>query len=392
MREETRNAERGTRNTDPTTDLPWARRLQLVRRNWEHRGRDALLAAVKFFLARSSARDHEVSSLSSAESRLAIRRVLIIRTGKAIGDAVLSLVLAPECRRLFPTARLDLLLRDNVSALFREGAGVDALLELHPRFLLWPLATCRLLASLRGGRYDLVVACDNPHKSSFTTLCLALWTGSPLRVGFENEESGAFLSLTVPRVHSAPVVSSLLRLLSPFGGVPARAVPHLIASPSLAEAAGAILGDGACPIVIFAPDHWRKSWSLEFFVRMAREMTERKHRVFLAFGPGDRRGEDSSVREWIEKSDGLGRVLPSCSLPMLAAVLSRCRLFMSNDCGPYHVAVAAGASCVAAFLSPETLNDFGYQKEGSLVAVHDADPERLWHMARDEALRLLCLR
>lgn len=371
---------------DPTANLPLRRRLQLARRNWEHRGRDALLAVLRWFLATPAS---TTPPPSSPEARGSIRRVLIIRTGRAIGDAVLSLVLLPECRALFPGARVDLLLRDNVSPLFREGTDTDTLLELHPRFLLWPVATFRLLRDLRMRRYDLVIACDNPHKSSFTTLCLTLWTGARWRVGFENEESRTFLNVTVPRVERQAVVTNLLRLLEPFGGTTRSAVPRWTANERLRREAGAEDGDTVPPVIIFAPDHWRKSWPLERFVTLARAITDRGHRTRMAFGPGDGRAASAAVTAWIAESKGLGGVLAPQPLPIFAATLARCRLFVSNDCGPYHVAVAAGARCVAAFRSRETRGDFGYEEAGKLVALHDDDPEKLWTRTRDEALRML---
>lgn len=375
--------------TDPTARLPWRQRVRLWRRHWEHRVRNQLLSFLRGVITAWSGRRAPPPPASSAADRNRIRNILIIRTGKAIGDAVLSLVLIPECRRLFPSARVNLLLRDHVAPLFSEGTGADAVLELHPRFLRWPLATGRLLAALRRQRYDMVIVCDQPLKSSFTALCLALWTGAAWRVGFENEESRPFLTVRVPARARGPIVQHLLGLLSSFGKPRNEILPRLEPSSRWRKKSDGILGDGAGPVLIFIPDHWRKSWPMEAFLRLAAEITSRQQRVLLAFGPADLRGADPSVQEWIRTSKGLGSVLPPQSLPLFAAILARCRLFISNDCGPYHIAVAVGAPCVAAFVTREALEDFGYQSARPLVAVHHCDLREAERLALNAILEIL---
>ncbi len=206
-----------------------------------------------------------------------------------------------------------------------------------------------------------------------TTLCFCRWTGAAVRVGFDNEESRPFLNLRVASARGEPMVRNLLRLLSPFGpeGQMNRALPRLTPSAAATEKARAILGSGVAPVIVFAASHWRKSWPLESFLRVATALTDRGHRVMLAFGPGDGRISDAAARAWERNSGGKGAVLPPQDPPCWLALLAGCRLFLSNDCGPYHLAVAAGASCVTAFVSQDALRDFSHVHEGRLAAFHE---------------------
>jgi len=369
--------------------LSWPEKIRLSRRRWEHRIRNLLLKFVGAVWRRTRASENSRHSFNPENVRSSVKRILIIRTGRAIGDAVMSLVLIPTCRRLFPKAGVHLLLRDNVSLPFIKGAGADAVLELHPRFLKWPIATWRLLLVLRRNRYDLVVACDNPYKSSFTTICLGLFTGAPWRLGFENEESRPFLNIaTIPR-RGEKMVANLLGLFAPFGETPIPTLPRLLPIARFSKEADSLLGASSKPILIFIPHHWRKSWPLASFLRIATGLTAHAHRVKLAFGPGDTRNEDPAVQEWLNQSQGCGGILPPQKLDLFTAVIARCRLFISNDCGPYHIAVATGIPCVAAFLSTDALNDFGYERDGHLIAIHHPELKEVELKTLEAALHLL---
>jgi heptosyltransferase-2 len=376
--------------SNPTNRLPWSVRFRLFRRRVEHGGRNLLLKALRAFLSHRSASDLEGGAAPrSAEERANIRRILIVRTGRPLGDALMALVLVPECRRLFPDVRVDLLFRDNLAGLFRHGAGVDQVLELCPRVWFHPLAFVQLMRALRLNRYDLVIACDQPFKSSFTTLALALFTRARWRVGFSNDESRGFLTVPVEPVREQPMVWNLLNLLSAFGEPSRRAIPRLQPPPGMDGEVARFLGNGRKPVLIFVPGHWRKSWPLENFISLARELTRRQQEVVLAFGPGDDRHADAAVRSWCKDAGLLGRVLPAQRLGVFAALLASCRLFISNDCGPYHLAVAVGTPCVAAFLSADNRFYFGYEEPGRLVALHDPDPAEAERKTLQAALQLI---
>ncbi|MBI4028213.1 MAG: glycosyltransferase family 9 protein [Verrucomicrobia bacterium] len=374
---------------DPAAGLPWPQRVRLLRRHWEHRCRNRLLLIFRAFCLRRRGQLGAISTIHAADCRETIRNILIIRTGKAIGDAIMSLALVPECRRLFPKARVELLLRDRVRPLFVEGAGVDDVLEFRPKFLNYPRAAWNLCRTLRTRRYDLVIACDNPRKSSFTTLCLTLLTRAPLMLGFENDESRGFLNVRVSSRPGETMIANLLGLLSPLGGTLTTSRPRLTPPSRLTGAADALLGADPKPVLIFASNHWRKSWPLDSFLRIASELIRRGHRVMLAFGPGDDRIHSVKTKDWQSCFPEMGSVLHPQPLQHFAAILARCPLFIANDCGPYHLAVAVGARCIGVFVTEEARREFGYDQSGRLAAVHHPVSAEAERVALDIALKFL---
>ncbi len=113
-------------------NLPLKVRWRLARRNVEHRLRNRFLDLLRWMFRTSDISSPQLSAFGFPKG---VRRLLIVRTGRAIGDMVMSLVLIPECRRLFPDARVECLMRDSLLPFFKEGAGADEVLEFYPRFL-----------------------------------------------------------------------------------------------------------------------------------------------------------------------------------------------------------------------------------------------------------------
>jgi heptosyltransferase II len=349
---------------DPTANLSFSHRLKLRRRNWEHRGRNLLLAVLRGILRV----EHGKAPNSLGEGAGSLERILLIRTGKALGDVVMACVLVAECRRLFPNARVDFLSRSSAIPLL-QAAGVDQTWEFpsnsaHVGKLL------KLLGSLRRRKYQMVIACDNPFKSSFTTCCLALWTRAPFRVGFENSESASFLNVRVTPQKGRSMIANLLELLAPFGKIATSAVPRLKPSAEAMQKADGLVPRGISPVLIFIPSHWRKSWPLDLFLGLAEKLIREGEYVLLAWGPKDPRMQDPRVWEWVRKSAGQGTILEPQQLDVFLSVLSRCSLFVSNDCGPYHMAVAVGIPTVGAFISQEACDEFGYHEEGRRISTH----------------------
>ena len=384
--------------TDPTANLSWSHKIRLLRRNGEHHARNLLLTFVCFFLRLFSSRKNKGMTPETDS----IQKILIIKTGRALGDAIVSLVLIPELQDLFPKAKIDLLLRDNISSFFRENSDADHVLEFHPHFLKRPLASWRLLHHLRVSRYDLVIACDNPYKSSFTTLCLSIWTDAPWRAGFLNQESQPFLNIAVSPQRGEKVVVNLRKLLLPLREKNSLRQnekedfadknflrPQFFVSPYLLAQADRLLSAHPKPVLIFITGHWRRSWPLDSFFHVATELIKHDYPVWLAFGPDDERQQSEAVRHWVEKSGAFGKVLSPQPLPLFTAILTRCQLFISNDCGPYHIAVAVGTPSVGIFLSEDSFREVSYEEPGRFTAVYHADLAQLERLAIETSIKLL---
>jgi hypothetical protein len=83
----------------------------------------------------------------------------------------------------------------------------------------------------------------------------------------------------------------------------------------------------------------RKNWPLERFAELAERLVERGGRVAWVIGPAD-----SGI-----SPPSRGATWDCLPLPVLAARLAHCRLFVGNDSGVAHLAAAVGCHTVALF-------------------------------------------
>jgi ADP-heptose:LPS heptosyltransferase len=92
-----------------------------------------------------------------------------------------------------------------------------------------------------------------------------------------------------------------------------------------------------------------KQWPVARFAEVAARVAREEKAVLLLTGTTGDRGIVDEVRRalppGIEVLDLVGEV----DLPVLAAMLSRCRLLITGDTGPMHLAAAVGTPIVAVF-------------------------------------------
>jgi ADP-heptose:LPS heptosyltransferase len=266
------------------------------------------------------------------------RKILLIQF-RRIGDAVLITPALDAVREAWPEARVHLLAEDPVPELFRGDPRVQVVWRRPPR-----TALLRLVRRLRRERYDLVVDFQNLPLSAF----LARATGG-YSVGFRRRLRTPFYHRAVDLgAHrgSDYTADHKLDLLRSLGPVPSALMPRLH-PPAPDPVSWEGLGNG--PRIALVPvSPWaHKRWAPEAFAETARILHRETGAVFvLAGGPGE---EDTLAAV----STGLGRVPHRCrefsSLSPFLSLLGGADLFLGNDSGPRHMAIALGVPTVAFF-------------------------------------------
>jgi ADP-heptose:LPS heptosyltransferase len=90
-----------------------------------------------------------------------------------------------------------------------------------------------------------------------------------------------------------------------------------------------------------------KNWPLENYVFLVQSLYQRcRGTVLVVEGPAER----NMIDNMSEALDGITFIaLQSLALPLLAAILSQCSLFIGNDSGITHLAAALGVPTIALF-------------------------------------------
>jgi heptosyltransferase-2 len=307
---------------------------------------------------------------------------LLVRGVNWLGDAIMTMPALQQVRAAFPKARITILTHEKLAEIYAGYEAVDEVLAFKAGEKPWSIGR-----RLRPLDFDTALILPNSPRAAVEAWC----AGIPARVGY----SGAFRSVLLtknlerrqsvvrmrkrsvsevrelvatnpdaPRFRypeSAHQMHDYLTLAGAIGAstqpvaprlyVAAAEVSQVLAKFGLSNGSGQPLF-GLNPAAEYGP---AKCWPLERFAAVAVELHKRTNCRWLVFGTaGQREIAESLVREI-----GSGRLAVNLTgqttLRELRALLKACRLLLTNDSGPMHLAAALGTRIIAPFgsTSPE---------------------------------------
>jgi lipopolysaccharide heptosyltransferase II len=281
-----------------------------------------------------------------------IRRVFATHTGGWIGDMVLLSPALRALRTAFPSAVVTLQVRH----LVRE------LMERHPhvnRIVVWDKTDSERglegffdwARRLRREAYDTAIVW---HPTSVRSAALAWVAGIPVRIGHRVAFREAFLTRSLPDayVHETERYLRVLRLLD----VPAHLLNnrhsffwHSDDDRAFAERFFDERRLRDAPVVgINLGTTWRtKAWELGRTIEVARRLLRTGVKILVTGSASESLRRDVFAARLGADSfaDAVGR----CDLFQLAALIERCRVYLTPDSGPMHIASAVGTRVVALF-------------------------------------------
>ena len=323
-----------------------------------------------------------------SEGGLHPRRVLV-RSTNWLGDAVMTTPALLRLRERFPDAQITLLAPEKLRDLWRHHPAVNETISFAPGESVFSVGK-----KLRPGKFDLALVLPNSPRSA-----LEVWlAGIPQRIGCARPWRNFFLTtVVVPRAGSVKMqkrsvaeirllvaadvnrrvtsngrvltnaatnthqIHEYLHLVAALDASPEPLPPALFVMPDEIETAKNKFGldkitqpiFGLNPGAEYGP---AKRWPAGKFIAAAKEIQQRTHCAWLIFGG---RGD-------IELTGQIAAALHASrftfhdlsgktSLRELMALLKLCRVLLTNDSGPMHVAAALGTPVVVPFgsTSPE---------------------------------------
>ncbi len=279
------------------------------------------------------------------------QKVLVLQTS-FLGDTVLTLPLVSEIKRRFPSTRLSLICSPLAAELLQDHPEIDEIIVDDKKGAdkglrgMW-----RKGKMLKRNGYTMALT---PHKSLRSALLL-YFARIPYRVGFR-ESKGWFLFHARPRRKTGRHdVERTLSILQSFG-IAIEDCQRALNLPSTAEsseAVGRLLGSLSIPadkllVGINPGSVWpTKRWSASAFARLIRLLKEKYDCEVLLFGGP----EDAPVAAAIQDlcDHAAVNLAGKLDLRLLPAALSACRILVTNDSAPMHIAVARHVPTVALF-------------------------------------------
>ncbi len=278
-------------------------------------------------------------------------KVLVVQTS-FLGDTVLTVPLLYEIKRRFPKSKLSLLCTPLGQELLSDHPAVDEIIvdDKKKRDRGWT-GLWRKAGLLRRQGFTMALC---PHKSFRSGLLLFL-ARIPLRVGFAQSKSFFLFPVRVNRNAKRHDVDRTLSVLEGLG-IRTEECERVLDIPITADAREDVIREfhslgldtskmliGLHPGSVWAT----KRWSAEGFARLIELLKERYTCEILLFGGP----EDGEVVAKVQNlcAGGAVSLVDRIGLRELPAALSQCRILITNDSGPMHIAVAEAVPVIAIF-------------------------------------------
>ena len=279
---------------------------------------------------------------------------ILIRGTNWIGDAVMSEPAVSAIRHAYPKAEITFLVKPAVAELFQQHPAIDRILVYEHRGRHARLSGKWALGSeLRRARFDLAILFQN----AFEAALLAFLAGIPRRYGYGTDGRGFLLSdsIMVPdRTALGHQTQYYVDLLRPLGITPSPKAPRLFLSEDEEQLMRQRLTDAGIQatesLIGVNPGSTygnAKRWLPERFAEATDRVVEQFGERVVIVGAT---GEEALGQAIAEKMHRKPVVLSGrTSIRELMSVIKRCRLFITNDTGPMHIAAAFGVPVVAIF-------------------------------------------
>lgn len=293
-----------------------------------------------------------------------------------VGDTIMATPTLRLLRELLPASFIGGLARPGIDQLLAGSTFFD---ELHTDRAAGVMGPKRVAARLRPRRYDAALLLTN----SFSTALVTRLAGIPRRIGYERDGRGLLLTDSLTPARRRDVEPYRRSATSPGDWAPIPAVRYyhdlaahflaacgldapppgpmeLVVTPEeehaaidLLRRAGVLEQGASCPMAVLNPggNDPAKRWPPERFASLAHRLIDRHGLTVLVSGAPS---EVDLAAQVVSLIDRPGRAVnlpahPGLSLGVLKAIVARCRVMITNDTGPRHMAAALGVPVVSLF-------------------------------------------
>ncbi len=264
-----------------------------------------------------------------------------------IGDLLMSTPAIACLRKAYPQAQIDILVSPGSKGVIERNPDVNTVFVTDMKKRGWD-GIREEAGKVRNLGYDLAISFHRAHGS----LLMLRMSGVKHRTGFTNSGRGLMLTGGVKFQIQSHRAWNHLRLLEKGLGIEVdyTTPTRLDLDPVAVEFVESRLGEinsGNGLIAVNPNAAWStKRWTPEGFASVCDRLTAEGFTAILIGSPAERHISEA-VRK-LSKSEIIDWT-GETSLQQLAALFSKCRLVISNDSGPMHMAQATGTEVVPIF-------------------------------------------
>lgn len=283
---------------------------------------------------------------------MVVPETILVRATNWVGDAVMSLPALRALRQRFPQARISILAKPWVGALYAREHFCD---ELIPYTALSFFEKWSAARALQPHEFDTAILLQN----AFEAAAIAYLAGIPERIGYARDGRGFLLTqaIQVPKPGEIPrherfYYLELLRRAGILDELPANEAIRLEGAPAACLAGldrfrQLGLGEIVIGVSPGAAYGTAKRWLPERFAESANQVAHQIGATVAIFGSKSERELCESVAASIIVP--VKNLAGETSLAEFIDLAAACRVYLTNDSGAMHIASALGVPTVAIF-------------------------------------------
>lgn len=312
---------------------------------------------------------------------MSLQRIVIVNLTR-LGDLLQTSPTIAGLHAVHPEASITVVAEKNFADVCESIPGVDhvyrvdfdglghLLLEGSDRILDAYRRVQDVVQELRSERFELAL---NFSSSRMSAVLLGLLRIEDVR-GWEMTTDG-HRAIRSPwaRLFAASCLNrrvAAFNLVDSYRGVagcleaPVDGLAFRIGDPARAAVAARLAEAGVAPdaslvALQLGASREVRQWPIESFASLARALAADGHRVVLLGGGGERPLAERLAASCVDAASPLVDMCGGTSIQELGALLERCRLLVTGDTGPMHMAAATRTPVVGLFFGPALPFDTG---------------------------------
>ncbi len=289
------------------------------------------------------------------------KRMLLIRL-EHVGDVLMTTPAIRALRNRFPKAQIDVLARDFTAPVLQKNKNVSNVIAWNAPWLSsigkresWS-SVRQMIRKLQKNKYDAAIDFHGDPRNILFAGRIARY-----RIGFGCRGFGFLLNKTVP-YGKKHVIDRNLALAKALGCSTKDRKMELALGASDEKFAKSALKGISKPVIISPGSGKReKNWIEGRWAEVAGRLIEKNGATIVLTGS---RGEAEMAKRIQEQLHHPEKVLNLCgktSLTQLAAVIRHCRLLLSPDSGPVHIARTFGTPLLGLYFVDDP-KEWGYNE------------------------------
>lgn len=292
-----------------------------------------------------------------------------------MGDIVLTFPVIKAIKKHDPNSHITFAVKEQFQEILYENDEIDEIIPLTPFHQQGIKSLFAYINKLNEKNFDLVIDLHRNLRSRIITL----FVNANKKIHYRKHHLHRKMMMLLKRIPEKKVhtVDNYLRTIETIGITWEKRVPQIEPDASSLNYVEKYLKQKNLldeeNLIAINPNaaHFTKQLPAEKIVELTKILVEQKNaKVILIGGEADHE-HNQKIIESTQLKKNIISTAGEISLKFLPALLSRCKLLITNDSGPMHVAVSVGTPVVA-FFGP-TIQEFGFYPLGERDIVIEAD-------------------